>query len=1149
MGVIDKNTGELRSTYDILQDLSKAWGSLTSVEKQELTETVAGKTQRSLFTAIMTNFSTAVGATEAALNSEGSATEENSKRMESLQGRLTQLDSAWQDFARNTIDSTVVKSLLSLGTEILKFANTDMGRFIMVITSAVAAVGLFNKVMTVTNLLKFAGASQILTQAVAAGSIAFNVASVSGNTFTASMYAVGASIEAGTKAMLASPLFAVAAGALAIYGIIEAVNTLVPRMEDLETATENSTQAYEDAVVKTKEYRTNLDDINKKIESIQSKGKLSITDEKDLDNLKEQKVVLEQELEILQKVEKAKKEAAAVDITKELDYRSENPFDYWNVDDTEKSIENVKKILKDSGNDIADILGNDRENIESETRDMADAYRALGEEISKQREKMANSESVSEEDQKKLNEMTKAYGELGGHLAENYDKFKEWSETLEGGGEQAEETKERVDSLRESINNTLGTTTEAEEVTTNVTTKQEELAKVVDDTTTAMENQSSTLDTMQEAFNTMISAVDEYNNNGYLSIDTLQSLLALDDEYLSMLTLQDGQLSLNTTSIDMMTDSLINQKVQELQAAAAKDLYNLAIGNTSSLSETAKTAVANAGNSAETTGGQFQSAVPKINEFTGALQAAKAAAGDATTDVDFDSKANAIIGSYQNIFRNITALGGSTTKAAGTSSKGHKYTGSGSSKKSSSGSGKSASKSSTAKEEYKAEIDSLYTYKNALENAKESVDKLNDALKNTDNFNEQERYLKQLIDATNNQINKTNDLKNAQTNQINDYINQLRAQGFAINYNNQTNELYINNMQHLADFSGDTAKNLEKLIDKTQDLNSDNRKLDGSVRDLTADTKDYYDQLSDIPEQKLKKFNELMEEFQQSRLDQVQNQIDDLQHEMDNDERIKAIEKQIEALEKQNDELDNQKELEEKLLAVEEAKIKLQNARNQKTLQVYREGQGFVYEADIDTIKEAADELKDAQDDLNDKVRQDQINQLQAEKDALEKSYQDRIDALEKFLDDQNYLIDKANREGVQTFQELQNELAKFGLDSAEYLGKATDWLNNYNSALSNLNTTVGGILSSSSNATDGLIYSSATQDRINQALSGIIPQTTTTGLSLSNIDYDKLSGTTENQSIYINSIELPNVSNVEDFVEALKDLPRLATSQSALRN
>ena len=48
---------------------------------------------------------------------------------------------------------------------------------------------------------------------------------------------------------------------------------------------------------------------------------------------------------------------------------------------------------------------------------------------------------------------------------------------------------------------------------------------------------------------------------------------------------------------------------------------------------------------------------------------------------------------------------------------------------------------------------------------------------------------------------------------------------------------------------------------------------------------------------------------------------------------------------------------------------------------------------------------------------------MQAEKDALEKSYQDRIDALQNFLDEQNYQIDKANREGIKSFQDLQKNI------------------------------------------------------------------------------------------------------------------------------
>ena len=1155
MGVIDKNTGELRSTYDILQDLSKAWGHLTSVEKQELTETVAGKTQRALFTALMQNFSSAVGASEAALKSEGSAVTENTKRMNSLQGKTQQLQSAWQDFARNTIDSGMVKSILTLGTEILKFANTDMGRFILVIGTATTAIGLLKKALTAEHLLKFASGFNVLTQAVAAGTAAFNVQSAAGGVFSASMYAGAASVEVFTKALLASPLFGAAVGGLAIYGIIKAMNTLVPQMKDLEDATEKSTQAYEDAQAKTKQVKSELEGVNSQIDQLQKKGKLNITDEKDLENLKNEKKELQAELEIYQKLEKAKKDAAAVDIKKELEYISNNPIDFFNVNETEKSIEDAKKILKDAGNSIASSLGNDRENIRRETQDMITAYKELAEEISKQKEKMAKESVVSEDDQKKLEEMENVYAQIGGHLSENAEKFKDWSDTLEGGGEQAEETKGAVDNLRQSIYDAIGTTDDSTEAIENATNAQTEYQKQLEDAQGTLDTTSESLDNLQNVYKTLTTAVDEYNSNGYLSIDTLQSLLSMSDQYLSALSMENGQLVLNTTALDQMTDSMIAAKVQEMQAAAVADIYALAQGNVNQMSTLAQTAVNNLGNDASAMGKQFASAVPDINKFTEAILKAKAAAGSDTTVENFDQKANAIISSYQNLYKNVTSLGSGTTRSGGLSkSGGHRYTGKSTGGKKSGGSKSGGSKSrgskstKSTKEEYKATIDTLYKYKNALDNAKESVDKLQDALKNTDNLNEQEKYMRQLIDALNDEINKTNELKAAQTRQINDYINQLRAQGFAIDYNSSKNELYINNMQHLADFSGDTAKHLEKLINKTQDLNSDNRKLDGSVRDLKADIKDYYDQIADIPEKKLKKFNELMKDFQQNRLDQIQNQIDDIQHEMDNDPRLKQLENQIEALENQNDELDKQKELEEKLLAVEETKEKLANANRQKTLQVYREGQGFVWETDPDTIKDAADELKQAQDDLNDKIKQDQIEQLNAEKEALEKSYQDRIDALQNFLDEQNYQIDKANREGIKSFQDLQKEMAKYGLDSAEYLGKATDWLNNYNKSLADLNNTVNGILSSSSQATDGLIYSSAVQDRINQALSSIIPVTTQTGLKLNQIDYDKIKGNTDNQSIYINNIELPNVKDIDDFVKALKDLPRMATSQSTMR-
>lgn len=108
--------------------------------------------------------------------------------------------------------------------------------------------------------------------------------------------------------------------------------------------------------------------------------------------------------------------------------------------------------------------------------------------------------------------------------------------------------------------------------------------------------------------------------------------------------------------------------------------------------------------------------------------------------------------------------------------------------------------------------------------------------------------------------------------------------------------------------------------------------------------------------------------------------------------QIKAIQDRIDALQKVNEE--HEKEIE-----LEKAKAALEAAQNQKTLRVYREGEGFVYEADTDAIKEAQDNL--------DKLNQDKlIDDLEKEKEALEEqlknqqdAYDKQIDALEKYKD------------------------------------------------------------------------------------------------------------------------------------------------------
>lgn len=1155
----------MRSTFDILQDLSEAWEGLTSVEKQELAETVAGKTQRSLFTAIMTNFESAVGATEAALESEGSAAAENEKRMESLQGKVQQLESAWQSFARNTINSDFVKNILSAVTGLIKFADAA-GGLVPILTTLVSLLAVFK-----------------------AGSLAKGIVDISKkfSDFSKTISTLGGGLK-GFQLALAGVKTAEDAAKVSTLGLATAAQTLTTALGIIGIVLGIATTAYNLFTNSQKEASAAAVESSKTAdEEIQNQEKKIKTTEDEVNKLKEER-------DALLEVASAGGEDAqssrnlAQDKQKEIDKRQENinKIKDENAEllrQREASVVSMKPNKADFsvlgfGNvwdNLKDKSGGYRKTIIKLNGQLQEADRNTGvykrtlEELIQTYEKQfqqkaANNKSTEretsiirelnkelEDNAEKYEEDAKVAEELydimvdGGDISqktlENGENALEWlQDFLDLTDEQVEQLKNHIDVLSEETEATqnyidaVGGLTEAQkDMQDNLIYTDEKLQKINED-----------IDNTQSAYATLTSAVDEYNSSGGISMDTLQQLLSLDGEYLNSLELVNGKLQISKAVQDEHSKAMETNTLALIENAAMEDLMAMATEGAGNIASTASSKIYATGENAKKAGEYASEGAKGFVELAGAM--AEAGMIDPSSGVDTEAWAN----KWAGITEKIKGLTSTSGGGGVTSSKFTGSSGGSSGRKSSGGSGKKSGSSSTksAKEEYKPEVDALYWYKNALDNAEESVDKLNDALKNTDNFNEQEKYLNQLIDATNNQINKTNELKNAQVGQINDFINQLRQQGFAIDYNSQNNELYINNMQHLADFTGDAAKNVEDLLDKIQDLNDDNRDLDSSVRDLTADVKDYYEQLADIPEQKLEKFNELMEDFQQSRLDQIQYQIEDLEHEMENDPRLQALEEQIAALEKQNDEIDKQQEMEEKLLAVEEAKLKLQNAQQQKTLQVYREGQGFVWEADPDAIKEAQEELEDAQKDLNEQIKDDQLEQLEEEKEAIEKSYQDRIDALQNFLDEQEYLIDKANREGIQTFEELRNELAKYGLDSAEYLGKATDWLNNYNSALANLNNTVQGILASSGDATSELIYSSAMQSRINQALSNALPEVATNSSMFgSGINYDKVSSSSS-QTVYINTVELPNVQDSEDFISELKNLPRMATSQSALR-
>lgn len=151
--------GNLRSTYDIMQDLyngvegqSAAWNTLTDSERLAISQTAAGTTRFTEFRAVMDNFTTAINANQTALNSQGSAAKENEAFMDSLEGKLKQLQSAFADLANKLINSDFIKGIIDIGTAILKVASSDFGQFAIKATAVIAVIKLlssgFQKLVT-----------------------------------------------------------------------------------------------------------------------------------------------------------------------------------------------------------------------------------------------------------------------------------------------------------------------------------------------------------------------------------------------------------------------------------------------------------------------------------------------------------------------------------------------------------------------------------------------------------------------------------------------------------------------------------------------------------------------------------------------------------------------------------------------------------------------------------------------------------------------------------------------------------------------------------------------------------------------------------------------------------------------------------------
>lgn len=529
-----------------------------------------------------------------------------------------------------------------------------------------------------------------------------------------------------------------------------------------------------------------------------------------------------------------------------------------------------------------------------------------------------------------------------------------------------EVTEEQVESLREKFpefDEALGdiSSEEAAEHMNSLTDSVYNLASGINDTTVSIQEKLSGI---ASSFDILSSAVDEYNQSGYITASTFASLV--DNNLVQYLQVTTDGIIMNANALYQMEAAAKDAQLATWQLAAAEDIHKLALGDTENLSPIAQTALENLRTQTEANAYSFLDAAGKLALFNQELKKQKEIEkGNLNPEIDpaqFEKDADAIIALYEKYAASMVYTS-ATAKKASVSSGG--------------GSSSSSSSSKSDKEWWEDEFDKL-----------------------KDQFNYNEITIEEYINGLSNLLGKVQQGTDAWR-KINEELQKQRLTKVEDDYKRGTISLdeYIAKLKELIKAYKQGTDAWNELADKIKEGLED--KLDQQKDDL-----------------------ETAEDAAISIIDKEIEKLEDLR-----DAEEERYDKLIEEKEKANEE--TEKELE--LARLQEA---LENAKKEKNKRVWREGIGWVWEADQEAIKEAQEAL----DEFN---KEQEINDLEEEKDNALDAIDDQIKGWEDYKEQWESVVDDYEFE-----QDRLILLQKLGAETEnEILQQKIEAINRYKDA------------------------------------------------------------------------------------------------------
>lgn len=603
ISLIDEETGDMINTFQALSEIHKYWDKMTASEKAALATTLSGKTQMDVFSSVLSNFNTAIEANTVAVESNGSAWEENNKRADSLGAKLNLLKSQFQELVLGKGGlQEFAKNLLDVGIAMLKFANSDVGQAIIKIASLAAGIALLNKTWT---SLQTISKTNILASAI--------TSLIAGETTLGQVTGVlTTKFLANAAAWAATPfgMVTIAVGAIvAIKAAYDHFNvTLEEHVEKLKELKSES----DSAQTEVDSLQQSLDGIKDKISQI---NPLETTSREELSLLLKEEASLERQLrlakakaEITQKEleDEASKTLSSTQYSGLSGYYGELPSGRsigtekvtpkQDLIDTYSAYQQITQSIKDLEQQQLQYVNSKGEIIDSEYEN----YNALQAEIDSYKQTRDSIESYGMTLVDTLNTTASAFD--GNTQQEQAMKDGVYALTdafviLVNGANEAKNTTEglsngvvSVEDAAENLNEDLVNSEDyLKELAKQAGISEEELTSLAESLNTSVESIAEWLsgandfkDSLSEissGYQTLKEAAEEYNATGTYSAETMSQLLALHPDYISALQVENGQLVVNEEALQNVANAMIDDAEATLLTKTQTEIANIIAGN------------------------------------------------------------------------------------------------------------------------------------------------------------------------------------------------------------------------------------------------------------------------------------------------------------------------------------------------------------------------------------------------------------------------------------------------------------------------------------------------------------------------------------------------------------------------------------------